>query len=96
LTQALLLLDVAPRIYRAKSLVRLRGESYLFNYAAGRMNLEEFPAKKIRLVFCAASLLDERNIRLYATHVSPSSRFSLSSVTRDRIGWVSSGADGAD
>jgi G3E family GTPase len=38
-------------VYRAKGFVRFRAESCLFNYVAGRMDLEAFEADKTELVF---------------------------------------------
>lgn len=40
-----------PELYRAKGFVLFPGESQLFNYVAGRVTLEPFPAKQTELVF---------------------------------------------
>jgi len=40
-----------PEVYRAKGFVRLDGDRFLFNYVAGRMDLEEFPSETVQLVF---------------------------------------------
>ncbi len=39
------------QVYRAKGFVRLDGRGFLFNYVAGRSDLEEFSSDETRLVF---------------------------------------------
>jgi G3E family GTPase len=53
---AQLIAGLPPEVYRAKGFVRLDGHPYLFNYVAGRMDLEEFPADTIQLVFIGPRL----------------------------------------
>ncbi len=53
---AQLIAGLPPEVYRAKGFVRLDGDPYLFNYVAGRMDLEEFPADTIQLVFIGPRL----------------------------------------
>jgi G3E family GTPase len=53
---AQLISGLPPEVYRAKGFVRLDGGRYLFNYVAGRMDLEEFPADTIQLVFIGPRL----------------------------------------
>ena len=57
---ARLIAALPPEIYRAKGFVRLDGDRYLFNYVAGRMDLEEFPADAIQLVFIGPRLISIR------------------------------------
>ena len=51
-----LIAGLPPEVYRAKGFVRLDGDRYLFNYVAGRMDLEKFPADAIQLVFIGPRL----------------------------------------
>ena len=53
---ARLMAGLPPEIYRAKGFVRLEGESHLFNYVAGRMDLEAFPSDRTQLVFIGPHL----------------------------------------
>jgi G3E family GTPase len=43
-------------VFRAKGFVRLADGSRLFNYVAGRMDLEDFPATRTELVFIGHTL----------------------------------------
>jgi G3E family GTPase len=43
-------------VHRAKGFVQLDGESFLFNFVAGRTDLEPFPADKTELVFIGPHL----------------------------------------
>jgi len=43
-------------VHRAKGFVQLEGESFLFNFVAGRIDLEPFPADKTELVFIGPRL----------------------------------------
>jgi len=43
-------------IYRAKGFVNLNGVSYLFNYTAGKWDLEKFDADKTEIVFIGPNL----------------------------------------
>jgi len=49
-----------PAIYRAKGFVRCRDETFLFNYVAGRMDLEPHPAERTELVFIGHRLDEVR------------------------------------
>jgi G3E family GTPase len=53
---AQLIASLPPEIYRAKGFVRLDSGSYLFNYVAGRTDLEEFSASLTQLVFIGPRL----------------------------------------
>ncbi len=48
-------------IYRAKGFVVCEDGSYLFNYVAGRYDMEEFPASKTKLVFIGSSVKKHEN-----------------------------------
>jgi G3E family GTPase len=64
-----LIADLPAEVYRAKGFVQLGGETLLFNYVAGRMDLEPFPAGKTELVFIGPNLKavrDEILKNLYA------------------------------
>ena len=43
-------------IYRAKGFVNLDGISYLFNYVAGKWDLEKFEADKTEIIFIGKEL----------------------------------------
>jgi G3E family GTPase len=43
--------DLSPEVWRAKGFVRFPEGTYLFNYVAGRWDLEAFPEKPTTLVF---------------------------------------------
>jgi G3E family GTPase len=43
--------SLPPSVFRAKGFVRFHDGSRLFNYVAGRAELEEFPAEVTELVF---------------------------------------------
>jgi len=43
-------------VHRAKGFVQLDGEAFLFNFVAGRTDLESFPADKTELVFIGPHL----------------------------------------
>jgi G3E family GTPase len=50
-------IEMLPQqVYRAKGFVRCDGGSYLFNYVAGRWDLEEYEAEKTELVFIGKGL----------------------------------------
>ncbi|MBZ5497294.1 MAG: GTP-binding protein [Acidobacteriia bacterium] len=51
-----LIADLPPAIYRAKGFVLLDDDAFLFNYVAGRMDLEPFPSDKTQLVFIGPQL----------------------------------------
>ena len=46
--------DLSPEVWRAKGFVRFPEGTYLFNYVAGRWDLEAFPEKPTTLVFIGA------------------------------------------
>ncbi len=48
--------SVPENIYRAKGFVNLDGTSYLFNYVAGKWDLEKFDADKTEIVFIGPNL----------------------------------------
>jgi len=48
--------SIPENIYRAKGFVNLDGTSYLFNYAAGKWNIEEFKSEKTEIVFIGKEL----------------------------------------
>ncbi len=48
--------SMPENIYRAKGFVILDNESYLFNYTAGKWNLEDFKADKTEIVFIGKDL----------------------------------------
>ncbi|MBI2085203.1 MAG: GTP-binding protein [Candidatus Aenigmarchaeota archaeon] len=48
--------SIPETIYRAKGFVNLDGISYLFNYAAGKWDLEKFDADKTEIVFIGPNL----------------------------------------
>jgi len=47
-------------VYRAKGFIRLPQEVLLFNFVAGRYELEELPAGKTQLVFIGRDLIEDR------------------------------------
>lgn len=49
-----------PSVYRAKGFIRLPKNTLLFNFAAGRYELEEFPANETQLVFIGQDLHEDR------------------------------------
>jgi G3E family GTPase len=49
-----------PTVFRAKGFVRFHEGSRLFNYVAGRAELEEFPAEKTELVFIGPKVEQDR------------------------------------
>lgn len=56
--EAVLLLP--PSVFRAKGFVRFRDGTRLFNYVAGRAELEEFPGEETRLVFIGPAVENDR------------------------------------
>jgi G3E family GTPase len=54
-----------PTIYRAKGFVRFPEGTYLFNYVAGRWDLEPFPADETALVFLGKQLTQHRAVLLH-------------------------------
>lgn len=48
--------ELPETIYRAKGFIQCGSTSFLFNYVAGRWNLEPFPIKKTELVFIGKEL----------------------------------------
>jgi G3E family GTPase len=48
--------DLSPEVWRAKGFVRFPEGTYLFNYVAGRWDLEAFPEKPTTLVFIGAQV----------------------------------------
>jgi G3E family GTPase len=55
-------------VYRAKGFVRFDNRSYLFNYVAGRSELEEFPSDKTELVFIGPHLEGAKEAILARLH----------------------------
>ena len=53
--------SLAPQVYRAKGFVILDSGSYLFNFVAGRWELEGFVATTSQLVFIGRDLLARRD-----------------------------------
>jgi G3E family GTPase len=51
-----LVASLPAEVYRAKGFVRIDDKPYLFNYVAGRSELEEFPSDKTELVFIGPHL----------------------------------------
>jgi G3E family GTPase len=49
-----------PSVYRAKGFIRLPQNALLFNFVAGRYELEKFPADKTQLVFIGRDLNEDR------------------------------------
>ena len=49
-----------PSVFRAKGFVRFRDGSRLFNYVAGRFELEDFPAERTELVFIGPKVEQDR------------------------------------
>jgi G3E family GTPase len=49
-----------PSVYRAKGFIRLPKNALLFNFVAGRYELEEFPASKTQLVFIGRDLTEDQ------------------------------------
>jgi G3E family GTPase len=52
--------SMPPSVYRAKGFIRLPHKSLLFNFVAGRYELEDFPADKTQLVFIGRHLIEDR------------------------------------
>lgn len=57
-------------VYRAKGFVWLDGDAFLFNYVAGRTDLEPFPAEKTELVFIGPHLAMVKDAILEQLHGS--------------------------
>jgi G3E family GTPase len=55
---------LGPTVYRAKGFVRLPDGSYLFNFVAGRWELEPFDAEQTTLVFIGQDLPRQQNVLL--------------------------------
>ncbi len=55
-------------VHRAKGFACLEGESFLFNYVAGRTDLEPFPAEKTELVFIGPHLTRVKDAILKQLH----------------------------
>ncbi len=53
--------DLPPSVYRAKGFVRFTDGGCLFNYVAGRTDLEDFPAGKTQLVFIGPGVEEIRD-----------------------------------
>lgn len=49
-----------PSVFRAKGFIRFREGTRLFNYVAGRADLEEFPAERTELVFIGPGVERDR------------------------------------
>jgi G3E family GTPase len=49
-----------PSVFRAKGFVRFRDGGRLFNYVAGRAELEEFPAERTEMVFIGSKVEQSR------------------------------------
>jgi Cobalamin synthesis protein cobW C-terminal domain len=49
-----------PTVFRAKGFVLFHEGSRLFNYVAGRAELEEFPAERTELVFIGPKVEQDR------------------------------------
>jgi G3E family GTPase len=59
--------DGLPRsVYRAKGFVRFEGSSQLFNFVAGRWDLEPFEADRTELVFIGKRIAAEKSAILHA------------------------------
>ncbi len=59
-----LITSLPANIYRAKGFVCFGAEAFLFNYVAGRADLEPFPAEKTELVFIGPHLSGVRGVIL--------------------------------
>jgi G3E family GTPase len=57
---AMLVEGLSPTVYRAKGFVRFAEGSYLFNFVAGRWDMEPFPADDTALVFIGRHLARHR------------------------------------
>ena len=53
--------SLPPSVFRAKGFVRFPGGSRLFNYVAGRVELEDFPSEETRLVFIGPTVERDRD-----------------------------------
>jgi G3E family GTPase len=53
--------NLPVEVYRAKGFVRFIDDSYLFNYVAGRWDMEEFKADRTQLVFIGSNVLKVKN-----------------------------------
>jgi G3E family GTPase len=56
--------DLQPTVYRAKGLVRFRSGTFLFNFVAGRWEVEPFPTDETLLVFIGQHLTQHRSALL--------------------------------
>lgn len=56
--------DLQPTVYRAKGLVRFPSGTFLFNFVAGRWDVEPFPASTTELVFIGKRLAQHREALL--------------------------------
>ena len=52
--------QLPPSVFRAKGFLRFHDGSRLFNYVAGRTELEEFPAETTKLVFIGPKVEEDR------------------------------------
>jgi len=52
--------SLPPSVFRAKGFVRFRDGGRLFNYVAGRAELEEFPAERTEMVFIGPKVEQSR------------------------------------
>ena len=55
---------LSPMVYRAKGFVRLVDGSYLFNFVAGRWEMEPFDAEQTTLVFIGQDLTQQQSVLL--------------------------------
>lgn len=53
---------LSPLVYRAKGFVRLADGSYLFNFVAGRWEMEPFDAEQTTLVFIGPNLTQQQSV----------------------------------
>jgi G3E family GTPase len=65
-----LIASLPADVYRAKGFVWLDGDAFLFNYVAGRTDLEPFPAEKTELVFIGPHLAKVKDHILEQLHGS--------------------------
>jgi G3E family GTPase len=59
-----LVADLQPTVYRAKELVRFVSGTFLFNFVAGRWDVEPFPTDETLLVFIGKQLTQHRSALL--------------------------------
>lgn len=55
-----ILANLPPSVFRAKGFVCFEGGACLFNYVAGRVDLEEFPAERTQLVFIGLGIAEDK------------------------------------